>query len=67
MAVAKGNSSLPTKFFSRISAGSIFELGGENVHHALDAVSGFGAAGAAIGIGGDAVGEDADDVGRRCS
>ena len=39
------------------------QLGGEHVHHALDAVRGFGTAGAAIGVGGDAVGEDADDVG----
>ena len=43
------------------------QFGGQHIHHALDAVRGFGPAGAAIGVGGHAVGEDADDVGRRCS
>jgi hypothetical protein len=40
------------------------QFGGEHVDQALNAVGGFGAAGAAIGIGRDAIGEDAGDVGR---
>ncbi len=39
------------------------QFGRQHVHHALDAVRGFGPSRAAIGIGGDAVGEHADDVG----
>ena len=39
-----------------------FQFGGEDIDHALDAVGGFGAARAAIGVGRNAVGEDADDL-----
>ena len=39
------------------------ELVGQNIHHALDAVGGFWPPGAAIRIGGNAIGERADDVG----
>src|SRR5581483_6078446 len=40
-----------------------FQLGRENVDHAFHSVGRFGAAGAAIGIGGDGVREHSDNVG----
>ena len=39
------------------------QFGGEEVHHASMPSGRFGASGAAIGVGGHAVGEDSDDVG----
>ena len=61
--MANGNSSVPDEVLEADLGRIHFELGGQHVHHALDAVGGFGTAGAAIGVGGDAVGEDADDIG----
>src|SRR5439155_24644453 len=40
-----------------------FQFRGENIHHAFDAMRSFGAARAAVRIGGHAIRKHADDVG----
>ena len=67
-AVVNGNSSALIQFFRRSSSGSMSELDGELVHDPLDRERGLGPAGAAVGVGGHLVGEDAlalEPVGRE--
>ena len=62
--MGNGNSSLRDEVLQADLGRIHLQLGRQHVHHALDAVRGFRTARAAIGVGGHAVGERADDIGR---
>ena len=61
--MANGNSSLRDEVLAADLDRVHLQFGRQDVHHALDAVGGFRPAGAAIGIRGHGVGEDADNIG----